>query len=282
MKFACHRLLFRPLVFQASLGEVIERISSIGFEGIEVGFEEIQKAYDPPESFARELKKHGIALSSSYWGGPFHDLTQHKKLIEEANSVAQVLQSLGCRHLVIVPPDRKQLENFDDFTKQKYIKNMALCLNQIGSNLKDSDVEIGVHNYWGDIVEDRKGINLLMEATDPDLVGFAPDTGHLGIIGCDVVETFKAYKERINLVHLKDISKPGVPVPLSDDWKVRGRNLGEGEVDFVALMEILKEAGYDDWYVYEQDFGRTPIKSAIKAKTYIDKYLRPFFEEKRR
>jgi len=280
MKFACHRLLFRPSVFKGSLGDIIELVSSVGFEGIEVGFEEIQNSVWSPQRFAGALEKYKISLSSSYWGGPFYDPSQHQKLVEEARSVAKMLQRLGCRHLLIVPPSRNQLGDFDKAAKQKYIKSMAQCLNRIGGNLKDYDVQIGVHNYWGDLVEDRRGIGLLMEATDPDFVGFAPDTGHLGIIGCDVIETFETYRDRINLVHLKDISEPGLPVPLSDDWSVRGRDLGEGDIDFVALMRILKEAGYNDWCVYEQDFGTTPVESAIKAKTYIDRFLRPIFQEK--
>jgi inosose dehydratase len=86
------------------------------------------------------------------------------------------------------------------------------------------------------------------------------DTGHLLIGGTDPVMLAKRYPERIGHVHLKDVRRA-----LADEVRsgklpyaeAVGKGLyvplGEGDVDIEALVKFVHEAGYDGWYVLEQD-----------------------------
>ena len=54
------------------------------------------------------------------------------------------------------------------------------------------------------------------------------------------------------------------------------RELGNGEVDFPAVMQLLNETGYTGWINVEQDFtSQTPRKSAEQSMEYINKQLKP-------
>jgi inosose dehydratase len=83
------------------------------------------------------------------------------------------------------------------------------------------------------------------------------DTGHAYIGGADPVEL--ARSGRVVHVHLKDVS---------GDWLARLRRgtpyeeavagglyvpLGQGVVDIAGVVGTLEEAGYQGWYVLEQD-----------------------------
>ncbi|MBO3748543.1 TIM barrel protein [Streptosporangiaceae bacterium NEAU-GS5] len=87
------------------------------------------------------------------------------------------------------------------------------------------------------------------------------DTGHAHIGGADPVEL--ARSGRAVHVHLKDVS---------GEWLARLRGgtpyeeavagglyvpLGQGVVDIAGVVRILEEAGYQGWYVLEQDVRLT-------------------------
>ncbi|RSN65030.1 inosose dehydratase [Amycolatopsis sp. WAC 04182] len=86
------------------------------------------------------------------------------------------------------------------------------------------------------------------------------DTGHLLIGGTDPVALAKRYPERVGHLHLKDVRGE-----LAEDVRA-GRlpyaeavgkglyvPLGDGDVDIETMVRSVHEAGYDGWYVLEQD-----------------------------
>ena len=91
-------------------------------------------------------------------------------------------------------------------------------------------------------------------------IGLCLDTGHLLIGGGDPVRVAREHPGRIAHTHLKDVRldlarsvqtgeksytdgvAAGMYVPL-----------GQGDVDIAAIVGALEDAGYDGWYVLEQD-----------------------------
>ena len=91
-------------------------------------------------------------------------------------------------------------------------------------------------------------------------VGLCVDTGHLLVGGADPVAITAAHPDRVVHVHLKDVdaARPRGCVPGETTFgdAVRDgmfRPLGEGDVDIEAMVRTLEAAGYDGWYVLEQD-----------------------------
>jgi inosose dehydratase len=65
-------------------------------------------------------------------------------------------------------------------------------------------------------------------------------------------------------VHLKDVRlDPLQFVPL-----------GEGELDFAAVLDAVRDIGYDGWLIVELDsYDGDPREAAVKSKAYLDALL---------
>jgi inosose dehydratase len=138
-----------------------------------------------------------------------------------------------------------------------------------------------LHPHVGTLVETRDDVARVLAGSK---VPLCLDTGHLLIGGTDPVELAREYPHRITHVHAKDVSvamaervrsgelsytdavRHGIYVPL-----------GTGDVDFATIVSVLSEAGYDGWYVLEQDTILTeqpaedggPIRDVAASIAYL-------------
>jgi inosose dehydratase len=116
-------------------------------------------------------------------------------------------------------------------------------------------------------------------------IGLCVDTGHLLVGGADPVALTAAHPRRVVHVHLKDVdARRAARVRAGDTTfgaAVRDgmfRPLGEGDVGIAALVRTLEDAGYDGWYVLEQDVmldgpaaGADPYADVRASLAYLEK-----------
>ncbi|HLT85734.1 MAG TPA: TIM barrel protein [Phototrophicaceae bacterium] len=118
-------------------------------------------------------------------------------------------------------------------------------------------VRASLHPHVGTMVEREEEVARVLAGS---AVPLCLDTGHLLIGGTDPVRLAVEHAARINHVHVKDVRadlarrvqageigytdavRAGIYVPL-----------GEGDIDFAAIVSALDAAGFDGWYVLEQD-----------------------------
>ena len=120
-------------------------------------------------------------------------------------------------------------------------------------------MRLAYHHHMGTVVETEAEIDRLMRVTGP-AVGLLLDTGHLTYAGGDVLGVAKRYAHRIVHVHCKDV-RPAVLAEARRrdesflDAVVAGVFTvpGDGCVDYRALLEILRGAGYAGWLVVEAE-----------------------------
>jgi inosose dehydratase len=116
------------------------------------------------------------------------------------------------------------------------------------------------HHHLGTRVQTPAEIERLLDGTDVPLL---LDTGHLTAAGGDAVESLRAWRDRINYLHLKDVR--------ADTFC----ELGTGDVDLDGFIAEL--AGYDGWIVVEQDWipqpGEDPAEQ-IEAQVRNRNWLR--------
>ncbi|MFC4050497.1 TIM barrel protein [Actinomadura syzygii] len=130
-------------------------------------------------------------------------------------------------------------------------------LDRIAALAADAGVRAVLHPHVGTMVERADEVERVLDGSG---VPLCLDTGHLLIGGVDPVALAARAAGRVAHVHLKDVD-----AALADEVQ-RGevrytdavrtgiyRPLGAGDIDIAAIIGSLEGAGYDGWYVLEQD-----------------------------
>jgi len=87
-------------------------------------------------------------------------------------------------------------------------------------------------------------------------------TAHLVASGIDPVAAIDRYGDRLKHVHFKDLStKTNQFTPL-----------GEGDIDFVAVLAAMRRASYDSWLLVELDaYAGNPKTAAEISRSYLER-----------
>lgn len=136
-------------------------------------------------------------------------------------------------------------------------KTLLANLDRLADHARDRGVLAVLHPHMGTIVE---GPDEVQRVLDGSHIGLCVDTGHLVAAGADPVAITRAHTDRVAHVHLKDVRADQAARVVAGEvtfsqavaeglWTV----LGEGSVDVAAMIDALESAGYEGWYVLEQD-----------------------------
>lgn len=135
------------------------------------------------------------------------------------------------------------------------------------------------HHHCASYIETPEEITDLMRRTDPDVLGLCLDTGHLTYAGGDPERAVAEFGTRIWHLHLKDCSAEVAARARQEQWTYHDAvrhgvfcELGQGAVDFSAVLDALGATGFSGWAVVEQDvlpsLG-TPAASAARNRAFI-------------
>ncbi len=127
-------------------------------------------------------------------------------------------------------------------------------LNTIGQTLKDAGIQLCYHNHdfeFDTFGGDTFAFDALFASANPDLLMVEMDTFWVKKAGQDPAAYVRKYKNRIPLVHLKDMTPEG-----------QFAEVGEGTVDYNALLAACEASGVR-FYIVEQDktFNHAPLES---------------------
>jgi len=253
MKFAYHTIWESKQSFPSVLKEI-----SVEFEGIETFDVDISPFFKNKKGLLNLLSKNKIQLVSIYTPGGYlrnrgfvyHYLWRWRLIPRLVKFVA----SVGCKRLVLGGGGEKGIE------KEEFVE-AANTINKIGKTCNDLGVEATYHPYYP-FIQTKEQVEKICELTDPDLVHLTLDTGHLTAAGCDMLQLFRMYRDRINLIHFKDF-KDGRFVPFT-----------EGIIDFKAITKQLKSLGYNGWITIDDEIAPFGLSVSIKnARKYIETNL---------
>ncbi len=138
-------------------------------------------------------------------------------------------------------------------------------LNQIGRELRKEGIRLHYHNHDFEFTErfdGRSGMDLLIEGLDPQACDLCIDVAWVLKGGDDPAAFLSRHADRIGYLHFKDFDDAG--------WI----ELGQGKVDFAAIMRVLPGMKQVRWVMIEQD------KTAIDPKDSVAisrRYLKQSF-----
>jgi inosose dehydratase len=136
-------------------------------------------------------------------------------------------------------------------------RTLLTNLDRLAALATEHGVRAVLHPHVGTLVENTADVQKVLDGSS---ISLCLDTGHLLIGGTDPAELTRQVPERIAHTHVKDVDL-GLAKQVQSGRRtyteaVRAgmyRPVGQGDVDFAAIVGHLRGREYDGWYVLEQD-----------------------------
>ncbi len=239
---------------------VLSEMRALGLRATELGPTGYLGA-DPGQVRAL-LDRHGLRLV-----GGFLPVVLHSDAADfaEAEEAIRTLAAAGSQVVVLAARsvdgsyDRKV--PLDDAEWRILVDNLKRLRDLVGEN----GLRATLHPHVGTAIEDRAAVYRLLDSSD---IPLCLDTGHLLIGGTDPLELLQAAADRVAHVHLKDVRASVAATVSAGDTSYIGAvrqglytPLGDGDLDIAGIVGALETAGYQGWYVLEQDsalYGEPP------------------------
>ncbi len=246
--------------WKGTVDDILDAVAGAGYQGIEITNTMIGPYDDKPDAFARALDERGLTFCS-FGFVPLYRFTDAGREHEELENARK-----GIDFVSRFPGTRLELaggSTGDRGNLERRFQTMCGLYNRIAREARKRRVPVDVHphSHAGSIIETAEEYDKLMAMTDPELVGWCPDTGHIVRGGLDLVSTLQKYGDRIRNVHFKDVDRTG-------SWRM----MGGGVCDFERVLRLLESIGYSGWIIAEEesDEARGDQANAVKTnRTYL-------------
>ncbi len=218
----------------------LRRVAQMGYEGIETGGE----LGTPNPTLLQLLQETGLAVA-----GLGYSL---ETLEQNLQGAVDYCHALDCPYVITFWIDESQRRTADDW------KRLAERFNRAGEQLAQYGLHYlyHLHGYEFTPLNEKRGVDILLENTDPRYFNLEPDTYWVEYGGVSAVEFCTQYADRIRCIHLKDyLSKP----------EMHDIEVGEGAIPMRPIVERAFLHHWD-WLIVEQErYFRPPIESAERC-----------------
>src|SRR5262249_3052436 len=142
----------------------------------------------------------------------------------------------------------------------------------IGRRSLDLGVRTVYHNHMGGFGEAPDEVARVLDATDRHYVSLLLDIAHYTQGGGDAVAAVDRHKDRIAILHLKDVVSPVPPGSKAHHEGYEFVELGRGKVNVPGVIAALKKVPFRGPAIIELDAppdpSRTPRECAAINKQY--------------
>jgi inosose dehydratase len=159
-------------------------------------------------------------------------------------------------------------------------RNLGEGLDELARQVGAMGMTLAFHNHVGTYVETPAETARLLDETDPALVGWCLDIGHLAFGGGMAVDLLPGYADRVRHVHVKDVDGAVLARAKAEGWSFGQAlaqyifpRLGQGIAQIPDVVATLQRVGYDGWYVIEQDTAPDPTSTAAANREYLEGLL---------
>ena len=278
-----------PIGYQQMLDELV----AAGYSGTELG----DWGYMPtePAVLRAELARRGVTMTGAFVPVAFRHAEAHADGVTRALRVARLLAAVAdpASPPFLVLADDNGTDPARTQQAGRVTPDLGLSADEwlvfaqgVEAVARVVREETGLrtvfHHHCAGYVETPDETARLLDLTDPALVGLVFDTGHYVYGAGDdasVANGLNRYAERIWYVHCKDCHPQVAAQARAAGWDyftaVRHGvfcELGQGCVDFPAVLAWLRDRDYQGWITVEQDvlpgLGR-PLASATRNRAYL-------------
>lgn len=227
--------------FMKDMDGTLKTLADLGYNGVEFwGYQGTPEVHGKtPEEMKALLDKHGLVCAGIHCG---------RKALEDAQleTTVAVNKTLGNDFLIIAASG-------SDMHSAEGAKKFAAFLNEQAEKVADAGMRVGYHAHGFDF--NKVGENgesaweVLFSNTNPEVIQQL-DVGNCAGGGGDPVAMLKKFPGTCASLHIKE--HPNAP-------------LGETEIDWDEIFEVLDKQGKTEWYVVEQGERAAGFDAATQA-----------------
>ena len=265
--------------------QVLKENAKAGFTGIELG--PVGYMPEEPAILAEALSEFDQELIGGVIFRAFHDPDAWDDVLDGSIRTCKALAAHGATRLVIIDsisPRRAPTAGRAAEAEQMGTAEWEVFRNRIATIAKmgaeEYGLSVGIHAHAAGFIDFEPELERLLDEVDDKILGICFDTGHHSYAGFDPVTFIKKHISRINYMHFKDINpqvKANVITNRTGFYDACGEgifcNLGDGDVDFPAVRQLLLDTGFNGWCTVEQDCdpsGNTsPVDDAKLNRAYL-------------
>ena len=265
---------------------VLEQCAGAGYKGIELG--PVGFMPEDPSILADALAEHDLELIGGVVFRAFHDPDAWDDVMDGSVRTCKALVAHGAEHLVLIDsisPRRAPTAGRADEAEQMDAAEWKAYVDRIRTIAKmgaeEYGLTVGMHAHAAGFMDFEPELERLLGEIDESIMKICFDTGHHSYAGFDPVAFMQRHIDRISYMHFKDIDpvvKKQVIENRTGFYDACGQgifcNLGQGDVDFPAVRQILLDAGFEGWCTVEQDcdptLPGTPIEDARANREYLE------------
>ena len=243
-----------------------KEISDLGYKYFESTKPFIDVFKDDKECLREALAQYDLAPTGAY----FHLNGTKENDIDDLENKIPFMLEFGMKNVTV-----QSCGVFGRTANAEELRYALDTITRIGRICKPYGITPSVHVHYNSTCMIPSDVDFILQNTDPDEVGFCPDTAHITAGGGDPVAMIEKYKDRVSFTHLKDIL---TNTTLQSEGMEEGkevysnfRELGEGNVDYKNIFEILKSVNYDGFLCAELD--RSRFSNKISAEMSL-KFLK--------
>ena len=269
---AIQMIVFSEEVETHGFRKVFEFIKGLGVNEVELSKVPVNATTIPEiAALCKELGMHPCAMNANFDPGTGLNVT------ENLDEIADYANRLNCGYVRI-----GSLPSWVYGKRDAHLK-YAEKLESTGIKFKAHGIKFYHHHHDFEFqkYDDKYGMEILMENTSPENVGFEMDTHWLHFGGQNPEAWIRKLQGRADLVHLKDyrivMPPEGVSGEVTSPKEVRKKvvqfaEIGTGSLDMPGIIRACKETGVK-YMPIEQDtsYNLTPYESIAISVANIKK-----------
>jgi sugar phosphate isomerase/epimerase len=235
--------------------EVLRAIEKIGYREVEVTASNLDTIWP-------SLKQTSLKPVSLHLNTPLFTKEQDKIPAALDDAKKRGFEYVVCPY--VAPADRGGAD---------VMRKLGETLNKAGEQARKSGLHLCYHNHAFEFEPSGDGnlLDVLMKATDPKLVSLELDIMWVRVGGADPVSVLKQYRNRVALMHLKNVAEgtekrynEGIP-------RTAFREVGKGMIDIPAVLRAAEKAGVKHYFVEQDQTAGNPIDSLRESFEYLSK-----------
>ena len=264
---------------------VLEQCAGAGYKGIELG--PVGFMPEDPAILSDALAQHDLELIGGVVFRAFHDPDAWDDVMDGSVRTCKALVAHGAEHLVLIDsisPRRAPTAGRADEAEQMDAAEWKAYVDRIRTIAKmgaeEYGLTVGMHAHAAGFMDFEPELERLLDEVDESIMKICFDTGHHSYAGFDPVKFMQKHISRISYMHFKDINpavKEDVVANRTGFYDACAQGifciLGQGDVDFPAVRQILLDNNFNGWCTVEQDCdpqGETsPVDDARANRTYL-------------